>query len=104
MKKKENIKIKKTKTKGNQLIRQLFLSSYYYSFCFSTLKSTRLLFSSLPKPFLFILNLLSQRDHPSTFQRCNLIGSLLYLEVGSQRSAVGYRLSAVSYQLSTIGY
>src|ERR1044071_3764964 len=90
MKKKENIKIKKTKLKGNQLIRQLFLSSYYYSFFFSILKSTRLLSPPLPKPFLFILNLLPRRDHPSTCQRCNLIGSLLHLEVSGQRSAVGY--------------
>src|ERR1044071_7489263 len=95
---------RKLKLKGNQLIRQLILSSYYYSFCFSFLKSTRLLFPPLPKPFLFILNLLPRRDHPSICQRCNLIGSLLYLEVGGRRSAVGYRLSAIGYWLSAIGY
>src|ERR1044071_151108 len=95
---------RKLKLKGNQLIRQLILSSYYYSFCFSFLKSTRLLFPPLPKPFLFILNLLPRRDHPSTYQRCNLIGSLLHLEVGGRRSAVGYRLSAIGYRLLAIGY
>src|ERR1044071_8564818 len=101
---KENIKIKKTKTKrqsANQATIPKFLLLFLLFF-YSEVNSTAL--PPLPKPFLFILNLMPRRDHPSTFQRCNLIGSLLYLEVGGRRSAVGGRLSAIGYRLLTVGY
>src|ERR1044071_4911241 len=101
---KENIKIKKTKTKrqsANQATNPKFLLLFLLFF-YSEVNSTA--FPPLPKPFLFILNLLPRRDHPSTYQRCNLIGSLLYLEVGGRRSAIAYRQSAIGYRRSAIGY
>src|ERR1044071_5174188 len=99
---KENIKIKKTKTKrqsANQATNPKFLLLFLLFF-YSEVNSTA--FPPLPKPFLFILNLLLRRDRPSTYQRYNLIGSLFNLEVDGRRSAVGYRRSAIGYQRSTI--
>src|ERR1044071_6652152 len=87
---KKKIKIKKTKTKrqsANQATNPKFLLLFLL-FSYSEVNSTALF--PLPKPFLFILNLLPRRDHPSTCQRCTLIGSLLYLEVSYRLSAVGY--------------
>src|ERR1044071_619607 len=101
---KENIKIKKTKTKrqsANQATILKFLLLFLLFF-YSEVNSTA--FPPLPKPCLFILNSLPRRDHPSTCQRCILIGSLLHLEVGGRQSAIGYRLSAVGYRLSAVGY
>src|ERR1044071_4627775 len=99
---KENIKIKKTKTKrqsANQATNPKFLLLFLLFF-YSEVNSTAL--PPLSKSLLFILNLLPRRDHPSTCQRCNLIGSLLHLEVDGQRSAIGDRLSAIGGRLSAI--